>query len=169
MKYIDRVLGPNEEIVYETGLHWIVLAAPIVGLAFAAFAGSQTNFNDIGKTQAPALVFVVFGLISLVAVCKSLINLATTEIAVTTHRIVFKRGLIARDTIEINFNRIEGLDIKQTIIGRILNYGAVIVRGTGIGVQPMRDIAAPLELRKAAFGDIKTAQAASSPIQLRSR
>jgi uncharacterized membrane protein YdbT with pleckstrin-like domain len=77
---------------------------------------------------------------------------------VTTRRIVFKRGLIGRDTIEINFNRIEGLDIKQTVLGRILNFGAVIIRGTGIGVQPMRDVSAPIELRKAAFGDLAAHQ-----------
>ena len=83
---------------------------------------------------------------------RVLIDWLTTEIAVTTHRVVYKRGLIARDTIEINFNRIEGLDIRQSILGLILNFGTVIIRGTGVGVQPMKYVAGPIELRKAAFG-----------------
>jgi len=153
MKYIDRVLGPNEEIVYETGLHWIVLAAPIAALAIAGIAGSEMNPNDIGRTPLAGFVFFVLGFFGVISLCKGLLDWATTEIAVTTRRIVFKRGLIRRDTIEINFNRIEGLDVQQSILGRILDFGTVIVRGTGVGVQPMRDISAPIRLRKAAFDD----------------
>jgi uncharacterized membrane protein YdbT with pleckstrin-like domain len=131
-----------------------------LGLAFAAI-GATKRANEPGAAGA----FVVVGLISLIALCKSLINRATTEIAVTTHRVIFKRGLIARDTIEINFNRIESLDVRQPVVGRVLDYGTVIVRGTGIGAQPMRYISAPLEFRNAAFGDINTAPVASSLAQ----
>lgn len=150
MKYIDRVLGKNEEIVHETGLHWIVLLTPIACLTIAVVA---LNLNEVGKTAPAAFVAIIFGLMGLYGLIKGLIDWLTTEIAVTTHRVVYKRGLIARDTIEINFNRIEGLDIKQSILGRILNFGTVVIRGTGVGVQPMRNVAGPINLRKAAFGD----------------
>lgn len=153
MKYIDRVLGPNEEVVYETGLHWIVLAAPLIALLISGFAASEMNPNNLGKAPLAALVFFVMGLFGLISLVRALIDWTTTEIAVTSRRIVFKRGLIGRDTIEINFNRIEGLDVKQTVLGRILNFGTVVVRGTGIGTQPMRDVSAPIKLRNAAFGD----------------
>ncbi|WP_074131903.1 PH domain-containing protein [Bradyrhizobium sp. NAS96.2] len=153
MKYIDRVLGPNEEIVYETGLHWIIFATPMAVLAIAAFAAADLGAR---KSTVAGFVFFAFGTVGVIALVKAFIRWATTEIAVTTHRIVLKRGLIARDTIEINFNRIEGLDVKQTVLGRIFDFGTVVVRGTGVGLQPMRDISAPIELRKAAFGDLAT-------------
>lgn len=153
MKYIDRVLGKNEEIVHETGLHWIVFLTPIACLTIAFVAVRDLNLNDVGKTPVAAFVAIIFGAMGLYGLIRSLIDWLTTEIAVTTHRVVYKRGLIARDTIEINFNRIEGLDIKQSILGRILNFGTVVIRGTGIGVQPMRDVAGPIDLRKAAFGN----------------
>jgi uncharacterized membrane protein YdbT with pleckstrin-like domain len=153
MKYIDRVLGKNEEIVHETGLHWIVFLGPVICLAFAGFAAGELNWNDAGKTPAAAFVAVIFGALGLFGFIKGMVDWWTTEIAVTTHRVVYKRGLIARTTIEINFNRIEGLDVKQSILGRMLNFGTVVIRGTGLGIQPMRDVAGPIELRKAAFGD----------------
>jgi uncharacterized membrane protein YdbT with pleckstrin-like domain len=153
MKYIDRVLGQNEEIIHETGLHWIVFLAPIACLIVAIVAARDLNPNDVGKTPVAAFVAFVFGIMGLCGVIRGLIDWLTTEIAVTTHRVVYKRGLIARDTIEINFNRIEGLDVRQSILGRILNFGTVVIRGTGLGVQPMRDVAGPINLRKAAFGD----------------
>jgi uncharacterized membrane protein YdbT with pleckstrin-like domain len=151
MKYIDRVLGPNEQIIHETGLHWIVLAPPLAGLAIASFALTQV-LTQPASTNA-VILFFMFVLLCILGLCKALIAWATTEIAVTTRRIVFKRGLMARDTIEINFDRIEGLDISQSVLGRILNFGTVVVRGTGIGAQPMRKVSAPLDLRSAAFGD----------------
>jgi uncharacterized membrane protein YdbT with pleckstrin-like domain len=154
MKYIDRVIGPNEEVVYETGLHWIVLVAPLVMLAIATCFATRLNPGVI-KTPAAGIFLFAFGAVGLFSFLKALVIWATTEITVTTQRIVFKRGWIARDTIEINFNRIESLYVKQTILGRILNFGTVIVHGTGIGVQPMRDVTAPIELRNAAFGDSK--------------
>jgi uncharacterized membrane protein YdbT with pleckstrin-like domain len=150
MKYIDRVLAPNEQIIHETGLHWIVFLAPLACLVIALFAGLGVNKRDVG---AAGFVALIFGGLGLFFLFKALIDWWTTEIAVTTHRVVYMRGLIARDTIEINFNRIEGLDIKQSILGRLLNFGTVIIRGTGVGVQPMRDVAGPIDLRKAAFGN----------------
>jgi len=149
MKYIDRVLAPNEQIVHETGLHWIVFLAPLACLAIASLAALSIEANDVGAAGFVAFIFGGFGVFFSL---RALIDWLTTEIAVTTHRVVYKRGLIARDTIEINFNRIEGLDIKQSILGRLLNFGTVIIRGTGIGVQPMRDVAGPIDLRRAAFG-----------------
>ena len=150
MKYIDRVLGPNEQIVHETGVHWIVFLGPLACLAIAFFAAQSIKPSDVG---AAGFVVLIFGGLGLVFLFRALIDWWTTEIAVTTHRVVYKRGLIARNTIEINFNRIEGLDIRQSILGRILNFGTVVIRGTGIGIQPMRDVAGPIDLRKAAFGN----------------
>jgi uncharacterized membrane protein YdbT with pleckstrin-like domain len=105
MKYIDRVLAPNEQIIHETGLHWIVFLAPLTCLAIAFFAAQSVKPNDVG---AAAFVVLIFGGLGLFFLLKALIDWWTTEIAVTTHRVVYKRGLIARETIEINFNRIEG-------------------------------------------------------------
>ena len=43
--------------------------------------------------------------------------------------------------------KVESVDVDQSVLGRILDYGDVIVRGTGGGLAPMRNIDAPLELR----------------------
>ena len=59
------------------------------------------------------------------------------------------RGLITRDTIEINLPKVESVDVRQSILGRLLNYGTVIVRGTGGGLNPLSYVSAPLPLRRA--------------------
>jgi uncharacterized membrane protein YdbT with pleckstrin-like domain len=153
MKYIDRVLGRNEEIVHESRLHWIIFAAPMTAIIIGMAALSTIDRTRGDNSVVAVLTGIGFCGVGFVMLVRSFVDYWTTEIAVTTHRVVFKRGLIARNTIEISLNRVEGLDVKQSILGRILHYGTVIIRGTGIGVQPMRDIANPLDLRKAAFGD----------------
>ena len=58
---------------------------------------------------------------------------ATTEIAITTSRLVYKRGLVARTVGELNIDRIESIAVIQSVCGRIFNYGRLIIRGMGVG------------------------------------
>ena len=71
----------------------------------------------------------------------------TTEIDVTDRRIVYKRGFIRRHTVEMNTDKVESVDVDQSILGRMLNYGDITIRGTGVGIEPLRNIDAPLEFR----------------------
>ena len=54
-----------------------------------------------------------------------------TEMAVTDRRIIYKRGLIRRMTAEMNIEKVESVSVGQSILGRILDYGTIDVRGTG--------------------------------------
>ena len=74
---------------------------------------------------------------------------ATTEIAITNNRLIFKRGLVARQVGEINIDRIEGVNVLQTIMGRVFNYGRIMVRGMGVGEVVLPPIEDPIAFRKA--------------------
>ena len=74
-------------------------------------------------------------------------SLHSTEIAVTDRRIIFKRGLIRRHTVEMNMQKVESVDVDQTLMGRLFNYGNVTVRGTGSTFETLRMIDSPLKLR----------------------
>ena len=71
----------------------------------------------------------------------------TTEIAVTDRRVILKRGLIRRHTVEMNMTKIESVDVDQTLAGRLFDYGNVTIRGTGSSFETLRMIDAPLKLR----------------------
>jgi hypothetical protein len=60
---------------------------------------------------------------------------------------IAKRGLIRRHTVEMNMNKIESVDVDQTLLGRLFNYGNVTIRGTGSTFEPLHMIDAPLKLR----------------------
>ena len=78
---------------------------------------------------------------------SALIRRATTELVVTDRRVILKRGIFSRQTIEMNRTKVESVDVDQTVMGRIMGYGTVIVRGTGGGLEPIRNIAHPLAFR----------------------
>jgi uncharacterized membrane protein YdbT with pleckstrin-like domain len=83
-----------------------------------------------------------------------------TEIAVTDRRIIYKRGFINRHTEEMNMDKVASVDVDQSILGRVLDYGTIHVLGTGgaqsvddgnraRGIEHLHLIASPLALRNA--------------------
>ena len=53
----------------------------------------------------------------------------TTEIAITNKRIIAKFGFISRRTIEINLQKIESIQVDQNVLGRLLDYGTIVIAG----------------------------------------
>jgi uncharacterized membrane protein YdbT with pleckstrin-like domain len=75
-----------------------------------------------------------------------------TEIAVTNRRVIYKTGLIQRETNEMNMDKVESVQVDQSIFGRMLDYGNMTVLGTGEGFKTLRTIASPVELRNSVTG-----------------
>ena len=101
----------------------------------------EARFHWLSKLAAILCLPLVVGLFML-------IRLWTTEIAVTNRRIIYKRGWIARATDEINLNRIEEVNLRQSVAGRLFGYGKVICQGTGVGEIELPTIDDPLRFRK---------------------
>jgi uncharacterized membrane protein YdbT with pleckstrin-like domain len=72
--------------------------------------------------------------------------------AVTNRRVIYKKGLVRRQTNEMNMDKVESVQVKQSIVGRILDYGTVTILGTGEGFETLRTIASPIALRNSITG-----------------
>jgi len=99
----------------------------------------------------PILRFSILGffILGLFFFMHLMIVKATTEIAVTSERVIYKKGLIARHVGELGIDRIEGTSVSQGLLGRLLGYGCVIVRGMGVGEVILPPIEDPIAFRKA--------------------
>lgn len=99
----------------------------------------------------PLIRFSILGmfLLGLYFFAHMMIVKATTEIAVTSERLVYKKGLIARNVGELNIDRIEGVSVRQGVMGRIFGYGNVVIRGMGVGEVVLPPIETPIEFRRA--------------------
>ena len=77
-----------------------------------------------------------------------LLKLFFTEYGLTTKRVIFKSGIISRNTEEMRLSKIETVEVKQGIIGRIFGYGNVIVTGTGRSSVVLNYVSNPLSVKK---------------------
>jgi uncharacterized membrane protein YdbT with pleckstrin-like domain len=78
-----------------------------------------------------------------------IIQLYTDEYVITNRRVIIKKGLIARYTLEMNLQKIETVNVDQSILGRILNYGCITIVGTGGTREHFHDIKDPIAFRNA--------------------
>ena len=149
MRYVRRVLQPGETIVYSTKLHWRVyihaILLLIAGIILAAAAIATSDNQNL--SLALRIAAGIFALLALSAALRAFIRRATTELAVTDHRVIYKSGLLSRHTIEMNRDKVESVDVDQSLLGRIFGYGTVVVRGTGGSLEPIRNIGDPLTFR----------------------
>ena len=60
-----------------------------------------------------------------------------------------KTGFIQRKTFEMSLDKVESVDVNQSILGRIFDYGDVTIMGVGEGEEDIKTIASPLEFRNA--------------------
>ena len=78
-----------------------------------------------------------------------LLERLSSEFAVTNKRVIWKEGIISRTTGEMTLGKIENVQVEQSFVGRILNYGTVALVGTGGTRESFDLIGAPLRFRKA--------------------
>lgn len=127
MSYVSKTLIPGEEIIHEASLSlW-----------------TQTPLILLGLILLP-----VFG-IGLIFWLMAYIRYKSTELAVTSKRTVAKFGFVSRHTIEMNLLKIETIQVRQGLMGRMFDYGSLIISGAGIPQEPIPGIGQPMEFRRA--------------------
>lgn len=90
----------------------------------------------------------LFGL-GLVFLAMAYVRYKSTELAVTTKRVIVKHGFIRRQTVEINLNKVESIQVDQGVLGRLFNFGTLVISGTGTSHAPIAGISEPMGFRKA--------------------
>ena len=147
-RYIDEILQPGEKVLYSTNAHWIfflpAFAAWIVAIGFLAL--SRTMVNDT-STMLFLSMAAIAAVLALYKTVTAWFHRWTTETDVTNLRVVHKTGFIKRRSFEMSLDKVESVDVNQSIPGRILNYGDVTILGVGEGKETIDTIASPLAFR----------------------
>jgi uncharacterized membrane protein YdbT with pleckstrin-like domain len=162
MSYVNRNLVPGETLLYQTRHHWVVLlvptmialvlGAPGVALLVWAIMTRDTNGVTLGSsTISPQGMAISGGILLFIAVVILLFGIAkrnATEMAVTNKRVLIKTGIASRRTLDMMLSTVESIGVEETVLGRMLGYGTVIVRGTGGTPETFLVIAHPQDFRK---------------------
>lgn len=139
--YVKTVLTAGEQVEHVAKISlwpfcvWIFVGASWIFGAFIGPSGSGGAGTFLFILGAACLLYVYVTYIS-------------TELAVTNKRVIAKFGFIRRMTVEMNINRIESLQIQQSILGRACNYGSIVLSGAGNPQAPIPYVANPLEFRR---------------------
>jgi uncharacterized membrane protein YdbT with pleckstrin-like domain len=124
--YIEGALIKDEKIIYKGNVSLWSLA-PLI------FLGLLTIWIGIG---------LIFWLIAF-------IRYKTTELAFTNKRVIAKFGFISRQTVELNISKVESIQVNQGILGRIFNFGTLVISGSGNPQAPIPGISEPMAFRRA--------------------
>ena len=147
-RYIDDILQPGEKVLYSTNAHWIFYWPAIVAW-LVAIAFFILSHMVVGGT--PTLLCLALAAIAAIAALYKMLTAWfhrwTTETDVTNLRVVHKTGVIKRRTFEMSLDKVESVDVNQSILGRLLNFGDVTILGVGEGKETISTIASPLEFR----------------------
>ena len=149
--YVERVLQAGEQVRHLATIHWITYLPGFVVLLIAVaalFVGRSFAGVAPWWQQAWDYLSAILAVVAIVMIFRAWFYRWITEIAVTDRRVIFKTGFISRDTKEMQMDKIESVEVLQNIPGRILDFGNVVVRGTGHGeFKRIKTIAAPIEMR----------------------
>ena len=169
MLYVEQSLGPDEELIHVGQFHWMytvhAFLAIVWGIVISTLivVGGVVVYKQLGHFPRglPAMEgvqylhpgiriagFIAF-VLGVLSFAQMMVVKATTEIAITNNRLVYKRGLVARSVGEMSIDRIEGVNVLQTILGRIFNYGRLAVRGMGVGEVILPPLDDPIIFRQA--------------------
>lgn len=144
MSYVESVLVSGETVLVQAKTHWFIYLGAIFWLLLGGVLSLllPLPFSILGYALLAGGLFLFL---------KAWVYVASTELAVTSSRVIAKFGFIRRDTVELQHSKVESLQVNQSILGRVFDYGSVVITGSGGTNAPIPYISAPLKFRSAAL------------------
>jgi hypothetical protein len=144
--YTRATLQTDERILRKTTIHWMVLMRPALGSLFSLIVIVPIAMIASWKGHYWAWALLV---IPAAILLSAILAVKTSELVITDRRVLIKVGFIQRQTFEMFISKIESVAVVQGMIGRMLDYGTVEIRGTGGSFESFATITAPLQFRDA--------------------
>ncbi|MGC8757807.1 MAG: PH domain-containing protein [Caldisericaceae bacterium] len=156
MKKYEEIMSKleGEELIYETGLHkWVLIWPALLILPSVVFiiVAAASGPNGFGSMFFWALVFWIAVFLAITA----RLDYSTAHLYLTNKRIILKAGWMRKVLMEVLLDKVQGIDIDQSFMGRMLNYGVVTIKGIGINNITMKNVREPFEFREIAQKQIQ--------------
>jgi uncharacterized membrane protein YdbT with pleckstrin-like domain len=162
--YVQDSLGKNEQVEYTARLSlWGYVGSFLLGGVFLLilFSVFVAFLFMPDHTVGSATFFLALCLLPALLIVMPLWARKSTELAITNNRLISKYGIFSTHALEIRLERIETVRVKQGLMGKLLNYGDILVTGTGTTFDPIPKISAPLAFRAALNQAMETRSAGS--------
>jgi len=130
----------NQRVVYQARLHWIIFVWPLLLLLL----GLSLSFAFVASREVGLMIV-------LIAMAWGFLMWLTyqfSSLTIKERQVILRSGILVRQTIDIPFTKIESIDIRQSIVGSLFQYGSLLITGTGGTRQWMGYVAKPLTCRR---------------------
>jgi len=151
--YVKRAMQDDEKIIYMAQLHWVIYRMALTILLLGALVGHMGPIIAhylFGTSQWAGYVetyvrYFAIGIVALgaIQVFFTYIRQISTELVITNQRVIAKHGFVATTSYELMMTKVEGATIDQSVMGRMLGYGTLMIKGTGGGISPIDHVAEP--------------------------
>jgi uncharacterized membrane protein YdbT with pleckstrin-like domain len=159
MSYIDGNLLEGEQVVFRTRLHWLLYLGPVLFIVVVLVPIGW--FIASGTWSAYVWIPLAAGALVLI---PAIIKRHSSDFAVTNKRVMMKVGVFHTRSIELLLHKIEAIAVEQSLMGRIFNYGSIVITGTGGTQESFSQIQAPLAFRRAVQSVTDVPAAPAQPI-----
>ncbi len=150
MSYVKKTLLNDEKIIVATKYHWVFWFCPVfcLTLPFLLIICTVMAWNDWTLSPFSMTLMIFFALSLIILLLILFIQYISIENVVTNKRVICKTGFIRTDTDELRNEKIENIQIKQSLVGRILGYGNLEFTGTGGSPVIFKLIPNPVAVKK---------------------
>lgn len=152
MPYPKKLLNDHEEVAVDLHPHWWYYAQPVTALVGAIVLGIITLvFTDGGSNARKALgwLAVILLIASIIWLIIRYTKWATTNFVITSDRLIFRSGVLAKSGIEIPLERVNNVHFNQSIFERMVGAGDLLIESGGEdGQQRFTDIRQPDRVQK---------------------
>ncbi len=141
MSTLEKNLLSDEQIIYQTKKHWIIFFAPTAWIVAAVFFAFNANPWVVKVAIAPAIAALILGI-------NQWLTYITSEFVITNKRVLMKEGFFTRHMAELRLATVSTMNVDQSLLGQLLNYGTVIITPFGGREDIFTEIAGPFEFQK---------------------
>lgn len=170
MPFPKRLLTEGEEIVLDLRQHWVTLARPIattlliLGIAIAIAVGLSRTSMSTGTTLWLGLTGAAVILWSVTAL-RRILSWATTRFVLTNERLITRSGVVAKRSKEIPLEAINDVAFSQTVFGRLVGAGTLLVESAGErGQERVTNVRRPEEIQKAIYRASEARKGLRAPV-----
>jgi uncharacterized membrane protein YdbT with pleckstrin-like domain len=155
-----RLLNDNEDIVLDLHPHWVFLARPAAALvASLALVTVVATGVGTGGDNVAVLAAAALAVVAMLWFAGRYLKWLTTYFVVTTDRLIYRTGVVAKHGREIPLERVNDIGFHQTVLQRLLGAGDLQIESAGErGQDPFTAVAHPAEVQNEIYRQMERAQ-----------
>ena len=150
MGYADRVRRGDERILHRAHTHWVGMSTGLALIGACVAMIALLNQLPAGQARRVLLILAAVGMLAgLFQAVLAWTERQTTEVFLTSRRLVVKTGMLSFAVHETSLEDVAEAFCVQSGVGRALGYGEVVIRAADGAEQVIADIAQPAAFAEA--------------------